>query len=377
MNSFPIIKIQEVENCFHRICLLYKNDKRKILEATERATVGFLAPYTITADTEDNQINIIKNKVKKTADRVGQNLLIKIVEELYDYLLVNGVVGVSDNQFIEEVFFNLNDDSKINYTLSKTWIWTWRISVDINEREISIGLRDKSFPPGDIVPDHVLQFIQQGIIAFKNNRDAASLALLSIALEGTLKDILDSPAYIGAYGSPSHDVYQIDNMNIYPAHNGYRIEFPNAMPIPHTSYLSNPGDQSHNTVRVKRIVKSGKNYIEIRDVNSIIDYWTSDVIINSSIKTINGLGTAIDIARNHAGILSPVDLPLDIDEVIQTIRNKLVHLSGANLNQVVNTDAGSITIADFIKDKNKVSDTIDSISETINKLYTKLMNGTL
>ncbi|EIA08683.1 hypothetical protein [Flavobacterium frigoris] len=377
MKSFPIINNEELLNCFNRLNELYINDKRKILEAAEIATIGQINQLTISADSIENQITIIKNRIKRTADRSGQNLLIRIIEELFTALLANGAIGVSSINFIDNSFFSLADNSKIQYNQSNKWFWIWQISVEGNELEINIGLRDKTYTPSVIVPDYVLQYIQQGIIAFNYNRNAAALALMSIALEGTLKDILDSPAYFNRYGTPTQANYEIKNMNIFPETNGFRIEFPQPMPTLHSLYLPNNGGPTHHTVRVKRLIKRGIPFIEIRDVNEILDFWSSDTVVNPSVMRINGLGTAIDIARNHARILSPVDLPLDLDEIIQSIRNKLIHLSGVNLAQQVTTDAGLITLEDFIKDKNKVSDTVFSIGETINNLYTKLMNGTL
>lgn len=377
MNSFPIISIEELQNCFDRVCNIYVSDKRKILEATERAMIGQISPYRITADTFENQITVIRNKIRRTADRSGQNLLIKIIEELYDYLLANGVIGVSQDNFLDNAFFNLSTDNKIRYRTNAEWEWEWRISVQEYDLEIKIGLRNKNYHLNEIVPEHVLQYIQQSIIAFNNNRNAASLALISIALEGTLRDALHHLGYTYTYGAPTQDVYDISDMNIFPDPNGFRVSFPNVMPNNYSTYLSNPADPTHHTCRIKRFQKGADFFLEIRSVSNIIDFWSSDNVVTPAIMNISGLGAAINIARNHANFLTDLDLPSDSDNVIQTVRNNLIHLSNNALLENVSTSSGTITLGDFIKDKNKVSDTILSITEAINSIYIRLSNNTL
>lgn len=377
MNSFPIIKNDELLSCFERIVTLYNNDKRKVLDAAERATLGQVNQYTVTTEPDDNQLTIIRGRIRRTADRSGQNLLIKIIEELYDDIILTGAVGVSDSSLLAIIHFNFQDNSQIKYNSQKIWFWIWKISVDENHIEINTGIRDKNYSPSIIVPDYIIQYIQQGIIAYNNIRNAAALALMTIALEGTLRDALDSKGYSYTYGMPSQDVYEITDMNIFPDPSGFRVEFPNPMPLPNTSFLSNAGDPLSLPVRIKRIVRGANTIMEIRNANSLADFWSLNNVVTPGVMSISGLGAAIDISRNHANILTDIDLPSDLDDVIQAVRNNLIHLSNAALQQNVTTSSGVSTLENFIRDKNKVSDTIFTIGETINSIYTKLTNGTL
>lgn len=377
MNSFPIIKNDELLRCFERIVTLFVSDKRKILDATEKATIGQLSPFIISNNADEHQLTIIRGRIRRTADRSGQNLLVRIIEELYDDILVTGAVGVSASVLLDSIYFNFLDNSLIIYNSQKIWFWTWKISVDENNIEINTGIRDKNFTPSQIVPDYIIQYIQQGIIAFNNNRNAAALALMTIALEGTLRDALDSKGYRYTYGMPSQDVYEITDMNIFPNATGFKVEFPNPMPLHNTSFLSNVGDPASLAVRIKRIVRGTRTIMEIRDANVLADFWSSNNIVTPGVMSISGLGAAIDISRNHASILTDIDLPSDLDDVIQAVRNNLIHLSNSALQQNVTTSSGVSTLEDFIKDKNKVSDTVFTIGETINSIYTKLTNGTL
>lgn len=378
MNSFPIISIIELQNCFQRICNLYVNDKRKILEATERAMTGQVGAFIISADTDDNQITIIRNKIRRTDNKAGQILLIKIIEELNDYLIHNGVVGVSrEGNFLDNAFFEINSKSKIQFNFNGEWIWKWPVNVQDYELEINISLRNKNNISQEIVPDHVLQYIHQSIISFNENRNAASLALMSIALEGTLRDALDSRGYTYTYGAPTQDVYDLCDINISPDANGFKVQFPNPMPQAHNLYLCNAGDPTHETFRIKRIIRGHDSFLEIRNVNSILDFWSSNTIVTPAQMNISGLGAAIRIARHHANFLTDLDLPSDTDNVIQTVRNNLIHLSSNALLENVNTSSGTITLGDYLKDKNKVSDAIISISEAINSIYNRLSNRIL
>lgn len=377
MNSFPTISNNQLTDCFQRLVTLFENDKRKILEATERATGGQITPYTITAAPVDDQITVIKRRIMRTADKDGQHLLIRIVEELFDSLGVDGAVGVTGETFLNAIYFDFDDRSMIKYLRSNDWIWQWNLSVDVNELEINIGIRNKDFAPPEIVPDYVLQYIQQAIIAFNNSRNAAALALMSIALEGTLRDALADRGYTYTYGAPTQDVYELVNMQVFPDPHGFKVQFPTPMPITHTLFLSNAGDPPHNTCRIKRINRNGTTFLEIRDAANLLDYWSSSTVVTPGTMNISGLGAAINIARNSATFLSDIDLPNDLDDVIQNVRNNLIHLSNSALLELVDTSSGRIPLGDFIKDKNKVSDTVLSIAEAINSIYGRLTRGTL
>jgi hypothetical protein len=379
MISFPLINNEILLSCFDRITALYVNDKRKVLDAAVKATVGEPSPFVITLSSVDEQILQVRARVKRTADRYGQNLLLKLIEELLEDLSANGAIGVSNTDFISSTKITLQGQGVINYSISKKWVISWDLIVDENSREILIGLRDRSITPSIIVPDYILQYIQQGIAAFQSNRFAVSLALMTIALEGTLRDALAHKGYTYVFGTPAEDVYELKEMHIHKETGGYKVTFPNTMPSDHSVYLSLPGDPSHKSVRIKRILKGGNTYLEIRDANDLLDYWSSDTVVQAGAMRIGGLGAAIDIGRNHANILTPADLPPDLDNVIKAVRNNLIHLSGSALNENVATDntGHSITLNAFIKSKNRVFDAVCTIGDTINEMYTRLANGTL
>ena len=379
MISFPSINNELIINCFDNIVILYSRDNLKILNAAVRATATEQSPFIISPGIVNDQILQIRARLRRTADKYGQILLIKLIEELFEDLSLNSAIGVSNADFINSTVITLQGQCVIKYNFSKKWTCTWELIVDENNREIIIGLRDKNINPSTIVPDYVFQYIQQGVAAFKNNKFAVSLALMTIALEGTLRDALAYRGYTYNFGTPTSDVYDINEMHIHKDVGGYKVTFPNPMPSDHSVYLSLAGDPLFKSVRIKRVIKGGNTYLEIRDANDVLDYWSSNTIVQPGMMQIGGLGAAIDIGRNHARILSPADLPPDLDNVIKAVRNNLIHLSGSAMNVTVATDnVGSpVTLDTFIKSKNKVFDAVCTIGDTIDVIFTKLANGSL
>lgn len=379
MNSFPFINNDLIISAFDRIKDLFHQDKVKVLDAAEKATVNDQHPFLKTANAIDPQIETIRIKLTRTAYNYGLKLFIKIAEELYDELTANGAVGVNQNDFLNLLMIVLEDQGILKYSVNKQWIVSWKLDIDGYTRSIEIGLRNKNLPGIDIVPDYVLQYVQQATYAYHNKRHAASLALMTIALEGTLRDALSVKGYNYQHGAPSQDVYQLVDVEIHKDPAGYKVLFPSAMPLDHNHYLSAVGDPIFKTFRIKRVLKGQATFLEIRQANDLIDYWSSNTVVTQGTTQISGLGTAIDISRNQAAILTPIDLPEDLDGAIQSVRNNLIHLSGNAMNEQVDVDlAGApITLGDFLKDKNKVFDAICTIGDAINKIYERISAGTL
>jgi hypothetical protein len=379
MKSFPIINNNVLSTLFDEIVTLYNGDKMKLLEAAVRATATEHQPFIITPNDVDNQIPVLKNRILRTADSYGQSLLIKWIEELYDNLTVTGAVGVSNQNFIEITKIQLIDNSYIKYLSTKKWVWIWEINVEGNENQILLHIRGKENPSTVIVKDYILQYVQQAINAYNNQRPAAALSLMSIALEGTLRDALAIKGYTYSFGSPAQDVYEISDMHIHKLDDGYKVTFPNGMPNLHTDFLNEPESPTHELVRIKRIIKNERTFIEIRGVENILDFWSSNTVAQEGQTQIGGLGAAIDVSRNLANILAPTDLPPDLDRVIQSVRNNLIHLSGTAMDEEVmrNHLNERISLGDFLSNKNRVFDAVCTIGETINTIFNRIASETL
>lgn len=379
MNSFPKIKKAELLDCFDKLKILFYLNKIKLIEAAIRATATS-NPISIAASSLDDKIAVIRERIGRTADLKGQRLLITWIEELYDDLILNHAIGVNIHDFFAAVQFTRNDKSVISFQENKTWVWTWKLNLPDDVDDIKFCIRGRDLTRVDVVPSYVLQYIENSVSAYNNSRPAAALALMSIALEGTLRDALQIKGYTFTYGKSSDDVYKFERIHISKGSVGFTVTFPSAMPKDQSVFLAPPESRTYIEAKIKRVIKRGKVYLEIRDTADIFDFWSSDTVTEVGTAQISGLGTAISIGRGPANIINSIDLPADTDKVIQIVRNNLIHLSGAALQTVVvpaEPGKPAITLEEYIKDDYKVFDLLCSIGQTINSLYVDIAKGVL
>lgn len=135
--------------------------------------------------------------------------------------------------------------------------------------------------------------------------------------------------------------------------------------------------QENVDIRIKREFNNRKNRFDLT-VNIpeyLLDYLSSDRIIQPAQRRVNNLEEALNIARNVEGFLTPDILPVDVDAVIKVVRNKLIHLSGEALETILPSydPEGNFTLKDFINDSNLVYDLIYNIPYFINKQYLSII----
>ena len=376
MKSFPEIKRQKLISSFDAISNLFVGDQVKLLDAAEKALVDDPAPFMKNAGDIQPQIATIRNRVQRVADNYGRNVLIKLIEELqFDLNSNGGAVGVNGNEFLSLCSVNIDNELKIKLNNNCRWIIEWEIPSQEGLEIISLPIRDRTISEADIVPSYIIQYVHQSIVAYRNKNYLTSLSLISIALEGTLRDILEVKGFSYSQGTPSEDVYELTNMEVSQDNDGYKVRFPGVVPNVFSDFLIEAGAISPCNIRLKRICRRGKWYIEIRDVDYIKDFWTSNVITQQGQKNIGGLGTALKVARNEAAVLDNSILPDDMDEVIQQVRNNLIHLSGNAITKVISSVG--LSLDEFTKNQARVFDSIWSIIGTIETLYLKKANGDL
>ncbi|MNL21584.1 hypothetical protein D3C87_1428820 [compost metagenome] len=152
------------------------------------------------------------------------------------------------------------------------------------------------------------------------------------------------------------------------------------MPISHTDFLFSEDGPETIELEVRRVIKrNNRMFLEIKNVGEIIDFWSSDVVETPGEVQVSGLGAAISIARGELNILTPVDLPTDLDQTIQSVRSNLIHSSNAALSNHVMYDheGNPITLGEFLKNRNRVFDAVCAIGDTINKIYNKIADGSI
>lgn len=378
MKSFPNFSRSKIIDIYDTIIELYSNDQIELLKAAEKATISDSSSFIINSGSIDTQISEIRNLMQRTADNYGRNLLVKWIEELYSHLCQNGGAhGFSISDFLALCKIDIDSKTTINFDSNSRWKMIWYLNAT-EEEKISLDIRNISVSSKAIVPNYIIQYINQAISAYNNKSYLTSLAMISIVLEGTLRDALEVKGYSYNSNTQKEDVYAIEDMEVYQYNDGFEVKFQTPMQKPYTDFLTEQGKTNPEVVRIKRYKSNNKWKLELRNVDYLMEYWSTDQIITpaTGIVKIGGLGTALQIARGSAEILTNSILPQDTDSVFQLVRNNLIHLSGTALQNPINS-LGGITLEEFSANQPRVFDAIWSICVTVDKLYNKIAENTL
>lgn len=377
MNSFPTISRNKLLETFDAIVGLYNSDKIKIIDSADLALASIPNPFSKNTGPIAPQITTIRHKVRQIGGNYGRTVLILLIEAMYTDLIANGAIGVNNIDFCNAISISLKDNIKLKFSQQAHWNLVWELPIPQGEEIISIPLRKSGITQSDIIPDYIVQYVNQSINAYTNKNYLTALSLISIALEGTLRDALDTKGYTYTHGAQTVDSYEIKNATISANQSGYNILFQDVMPRHHNDFLSEQNQTPPLQVRIKRVRKNNRWILEIRDSDYLKDFWSSDVISQTGQINISGLGTALRVARdiNEANILDVNILPTDIDDVIQQVRNNLIHLSGNAMTNMISTI--NMSLADFASDQARVFDTIASICDAIDLLYSKIADGSI
>lgn len=375
MTSFPKIQKAKLFDCFDKITNLYSKDKQIIIDAAQRAAMNISTQIRHnTTSTVDQKINAIKTKIGVTGDKEGQTFFINLIEELYNDI---ASTSVTPNDFLEQIKIEFEDHSVIQFNSNKLWDCTFTLNIDDDQDFIKLKIRGATLHSSEIIPEYIFNNLQQSIIAFESGKNAAALSLLSISLEGALRDALVKKGYNYQPGTPRNDVYKKEKIHIYKDPDGYKIKFPNAMPLPHSNFLST-STNLYLEYKIKRTQVNGNWILQLSEVDNLLDYFSQNQVVTQGQVNIEGLGTALDIARNTENIIDEGIFPLDFDKPIKAIRNNLIHLSGDAMEREVYTiGTRNLKLKEFINSKERVFDTICSISGIVDDLYYKISTNTL
>ena len=378
MKCFPKISRQETQNCFDRVSSLFSGCKEQLINAAALATIGKPRPIVYsTTKGVDTQIGEIRQRVGLIGEREGQNVLIGILESLWEELLRNSLPGVTTEGFFNCTRLDLGSRGSIEYSMEKQWLWCRNVNLDNEEVALSLSLRGKGLSNEIIVPEYVVANLQQAISAFHEGKFGACLSLASISLESTLRDALVIKGYTYAPHVPAKDVYSKSDIHISRLPTGYSVSFPTAMPRMIGDFLASSTDPTHIVAKIKRIKHNEKFVLQLENVDGLVDYWSSDSITARGTK-IGGLGKALQVARNDEDIIDTTIFPMDLDKPISDIRNNLIHLSGdAMSKEVYELSNGKLTLEQYLENKELVFDALSSIINIVNDLYFKIASRTL
>lgn len=307
----------------------------------------------------------------------GYETALRLMSEIVNQVnFRGGIPGVDLNNLLSAMTFSTNlPKVKIIITPERHYAVEWSIPFNYNGQsdESSIRLELYNEDWKEIVPAYLVQYVHSAIISYQQGMNAVSVALISIAVEATLKDILVSKGYSFNPRANSYDVYGFEEAAISVDGNSYKLDFKNTLSKTPAEFLNTTGGQSSIDIKIKRELnkkKDGFNLIA-KVPNCLLDHLSGTNIVQQAQKRVNSLEEALNIARNVEGFLTPDILPVDVDAVIKVVRNKLIHLSGEALETALDSydSSGNFKLKDFIDGSVYVYDLIFNIPYFINKQY--------
>jgi hypothetical protein len=206
--------------------------------------------------------------------------------------------------------------------------------------------------------------------------NAAAVALLSITVEATLRDVLETKGYSFNPTASSVDIYRYTKADISVNGSSYVINFREGLPKSTLDFLASAQGVSAVEIEIKRVINKRKNRtdLSVKLPNFLLDHLSKDTIETPSQKRVNGLGEALEIARRREGFLTPAILTEDFDDVIKVVRNNLIHLSGDALSKPIHTfdPSGNYTLKDFLSEPNAIYDFISVVCRFVSEQYIEL-----
>jgi hypothetical protein len=309
----------------------------------------------------------------------GRSTAIGLMEQLGEEVRNRGgLVGMSYEQLVEIITFQSTDGTLVRLTPDLRWAVEWRVPVNqggINDDTVvSLDVYDRTW--GEVVPSYVLQYVHSGIVLYRQRMNAVAVALLSIAVEATLRDVLASRDYHFSPGASSVDIFEYSRASVAACDTGFTLTFEQAMPKSSADFPNDAGTSGTVEIRTKRVinVRDHSLHLKVEGPELLLDYWSSNIVLQAAQKRVNGLGEALRIARQTEGVVTPTMLPTDFDEVISIVRNNLIHLSADTLAIPLTTldPSGGFTLGQFLENQLMVHDLVTNVPRFINEQYIQL-----
>lgn len=306
----------------------------------------------------------------------GLQRMFKIIEGLMDTQYDDGDTFILES-LVPKLCFETDDAAtKIVFNEKRHYAAEWSVPVrsfgQDEQQIIQLDLLDCR--QNEIVPIYIVEYVKGAVLLYSQGLLKGACALMTIAMEATLRDILATRGYSYVTGTSSDDQYTFANavVDINNDKDKFTISITSRNTKSITDYcIENTIATSHN-IRIKRkkYGRAGKFELNIRDCDGLIDYFSSSEVATPGQRTISGLGAALNIARNVERIIEVALLPPDMDTIFTGIRNNLIHLSGAGLNAAQIQDQA---LVDFVSDRNKVFDLINFVPQFINAKYKQIV----
>lgn len=317
----------------------------------------------------------------------GLEIALRLFEEVYrDVDAVGGVPGHRPQDLLDLLRIETEQpDETISLSADMRWVVEWPVCLPIGDPETRMSCEWLARPWGTVVPPYIVNYLSSAATARRQKRNDVAVALLSIAAEATLRDVLLSYGYSFTHGAVSKDVYAYSHAQVTADTSAgtYILKFHDSMPFGVSDFGSSFAGAPVE-IKLKRVLKkAGGTRIDLNVVapNPLHEHWTTSTVETPGVLTVGGLGAALDIARNQVFCVTSEDLAMDFDEVLKAVRNNLVHLSGAALDTTLprfDFIKSGFTLRDFLAEDLLVQDFVAAISRFVTVQYVKLRTaGTL
>jgi hypothetical protein len=321
----------------------------------------------------------IERKLEYRGILPGMEIALGLMEEMFRRICqIGGVPGVDNLELLNAIKFNANHEAILRLNAEFRWMAEWEIDLYITGSSytnlVSLDIYDSAW--GEIVPTYVMEYICTALLAYKRGLHSTSIALLSIALEATLRDVLSTRGYSFIRGASPVDLFPYSSAEVGVDGNHYTLTFLNNMPKMPGDFLVSTGGQPIIHIYIGRKINDRKNRVDmvILTPPALLDHWSDNQPNRLAQSCVNGLGEAIRICKNIELVLTSDDLPVGVDEVIIAVRNNLIHLSeGALANPLLMIDPqGNLTVGKFLQNPAMVYDLVLQLPRVINQQYLNL-----
>lgn len=357
-----------------------------LFAAMAKVTAGTLSHVVAPTDPAefDRKRNEIATILQSPVMLRGLEIALELFEEVYqDVYRQGGVPGYRPQDLLDLLRIETDQpDETISLSMDMRWIVEWPVCVRADGPETRMSCEWLARPWGSVVPPYVVNYLSIAAMARRQKRNDAAVALLSIAAEATLRDVLSSHGYSFQHGAVAKDVYAYSRAQVTAdaAAGTYIVKFRDVVPLEATDF-SNSFGGSPVEIKLKRVPKNmSGTRIDINVVapSPLHEHWTTATVDRHGVPTVGGLGAALDIARNELACVTAEHLALDFDEVLQAVRNNLVHLSGEALDTPLpryDVLKSGFVLQDFLLDDRLVQDFVAAISRFVTVQYVELRSS--
>lgn len=361
---------------------LLKGNERIIFDSMASITAGQKRPFVVPIDiSEYEQKHEEIEAILEAADiRNKRGMSLRLMSEIWRR--TKSEARTLPGDIVEGVrkairFDTIGKETSIELSPDLKWEASWNIKHRGLGHSETIALEIYNSELKEIVPEYVVEYAGGAIHAYRQNMNAIAAALLSIAVEATLRDVLSKHGYSFTPGSLPVDSFKYTDADVSVSGNSYVLTFSEPSLKPPTDLHASSGGAASVSIRVRRYVNAknqGRMDMYVLAPDYLIDHWSvSDVDKPANLKNIGGLGQALNIAREV--FLLPSKLPVDLDDVILTVRNNLIHLSGGTLNKrldIEDDDGNQMTLRQFLEDPWTMFSFVTYVLRFINDTYVEL-----